>query len=111
MTFTYSGNSQSEFYIENYNIPSNILDSKDEVLIYINGIFTGLTQRNSDAYQLDKIKGCITIKNSNVLALLNTDPLWNVLKRNDYIYIAWKNKYKKTEYVSNIKNQITLVWR
>lgn len=109
-TFLYPGEI-SEFSIEQYGLPNTIFETQDEVLVYVNGVFTGLTRRNSDAYRLDRNKECFTILNSGVLDMLNSDPLWNILRRNDYMYTAWKIKNNASEYKSDIENYITLVWR
>ncbi len=100
----------SELYIENYDLPREILDSNDEILFYLNGQFLCMSRENLD-YKLDKSKGCISFLNSDFVNLLNIDPLESLLNQNYLIYTAWKKQTGKDEYISDKKNKLTLVWR
>ena len=109
VSFIYNNDGSSEFYTDTYGIPTTIFESKDEILIFINGLFTGL--RNKAGYHIDKNKACITIDDPGVLSMLNSDPLWYILSRNDYMYTEWKIRNKKSAYESPIQNKVTLMWR
>ena len=111
MTFSYDPDYYNEMSVDTLHIPSNILETKDEVLIFMNGLFTGLTIRDSDSYHVDQYKGCLTIDNASVLSKLNIDPLYELLKTNDAVYNGWKIRNNKTEYVPDTTNNITIMWR
>lgn len=100
----------NEFYIEKNKIPPEILDTKDEILIYVNGIFTGLSLRDNNNYHIDPYKNCITIDNSKVATMLLNDKMQNVFDLFPKVYEDWKKRHGNMEY-KHKKNKITLVWR
>lgn len=107
-TFEYPG---GEMKLEDLNIPSNILETKDEILIYINGVFTGLSEKDKNSYHTDPYKECLCIDDSKVLQTLNVDPLWALLQKNKAAYDAWKLFTGKSEYKKEQADKITIVWR
>lgn len=107
--YTFNAPGGSEMNLEDLNIPANILETKDEILIYINGVFTGLSAKDKNSYHTDPYKECLSIDNPKVLESLNIDPLWRVLQDKD-TYEAWKLFTGKSAYIPR-KNKITLVWR
>ena len=107
--YTFTAPGGNELSLEALNIPENILETKDEILIYVNGIFTGLSEKDSNSYHTDPYKECLSIDNPKVLETINVDPLWKLLQDKD-TYEAWKLFTNKSEYIPK-KNKITLVWR
>ena len=61
--------------------------------------------------KLDNYKGCVAIRNSQIVELLQTDPLKRILDRNSLAYASWKVRNNKEHYESNKKNVLTIVWR
>ena len=112
-TFLYPNDGSSEIKLSDFGIDADILESTDEVLVYVNGLFTALTRTETNHYRLDPNKEAFTITNPPLLEQLNKDLLWDILRRNDVAYTAWKIKNDTPEYPVNraIKNYITLVWR
>ena len=101
-----------EIYLSKYpEITSDILESKDEVLFYLNGQFLNMSRSKSVDYKLDNYKGCVAIRNSQIVELLQTDPLKRILDRNSLAYASWKVRNNKEHYESNKKNVLTIVWR
>lgn len=100
-----------EIYTEDYGIDNSIVECKDEVLFYLNGQYLGMSRNNENDYKLDIYKGCIAILNSSIVEKLQSDPLKRVLDRNSLAYVSWKTRNNKEKYVSNKKNNLTLVWR
>lgn len=101
-----------EIYLSKYpEITSDILESKDEVLFYLNGQFLNMSRSKSIDYKLDNYKGCVAIRNSQIVELLQTDPLKRILDRNSLAYASWKVRNNKEHYESNKKNVLTIVWR
>ena len=107
--YTFVAPGGSEMNLESLHIPSSILETKDEILIYVNGVFTGLSEKDKNSYHTDPYKECLSIDNPKVLESINIDPLWKLLQ-DKTIYDAWKLFMNKDEYTQK-KNEITIVWR
>lgn len=101
---------QNEWDIEvgKYDLPKEILEASDEILIFFNGMFTGL--RCNFGYKKDKSRGCITFLSSSAVEAICNDPLYNYLMQNQDKRLAYKNEYGH-DYVAKVENRITLEWR
>ena len=101
-----------EIYLDSYpTITSDILESKDEVLFYLNGQLLNMSRNASTDYKLDNYKGCIAIRNPEIVELLQSDPLQKLLDKNSLSYASWKARNNKEHYESSKKNVLTIVWR
>lgn len=101
-----------EIYLSEYpNISADILESKDEILFYLNGQFLNMSRSKSSDYKLDNYKACIAINDHQIVELLQTDPLKRILDRNSLAYASWKARNNKEHYESSKKNVLTIVWR
>lgn len=100
-----------EIAVDDYNIDSEILETSDEILFFLNGQFLNLSRSKYQDYRLDKYKGCIAFLNSEFMSAINTDPLKTLFDRNALIYSAWKKQTGKDSYESNMKNRLTIIWR
>lgn len=97
-------------YIEEKELPPEILDTNDEVLFYVNGQFAGLSRVNND-YYLDKAKNAIVIRNSGFLNVLRkTDRLRELLSNKAQLE-DWRRRTGKQDYVPDKRSKLTLVWR
>jgi hypothetical protein len=94
--------------IAKYDLPKEILEANDEIMIFVNGLYTGL--RRNLGYRLDRARGCITILSSSVIEGICTDPLYNYLQTHQDKRLAYKTKYGH-DYVPKIENKITFEWR
>lgn len=101
----------TELYLKDKDLPLDILETKDEVLFYLNGQFCGLSRSNNQDYKLDRYKNCIAFLSPGFVEILNSDPLKNIFDRNALIYAAWKKQTGKDEYISSVNNKLTIVWR
>ena len=110
-TFKMRYNRIPEFPINDYDINPQVLESKDEVLFYINGLFTGLSRNIVNGYILNKYKSCITFTDRQVATLLANDPLYIDLFENPGKMEAWKKRTGKSEYTTSIKHYITYDYR
>jgi hypothetical protein len=110
-TFKMKYNRIPEFPINDYDIDPQVLETKDEVLFYINGLFTGLSRNIVNGYVLNKYKSCITFNDRKVAALLANDPLYIDLYENPDKMEAWKKRTGKSEYTTSIKHYITYDYR
>ena len=105
------GTALNELSIEDFELDKKILESADEILFYLNGQFTGLSRNKNDDYRLDRYNGCILFMNSDFVEAASKDVLKNLFNQNNYIYTAWKQMTGQSEYVSDKKNALTIVWR
>lgn len=97
---------QKEFNIYYDNLPSSILDTKDFVMIYINGLAYG-----SD-YYIDKDRGSIVLTNQDITNLLGYDRLKQYLESNPAAYKKWKEENNLNSYPEKpITDKITFEWR
>lgn len=97
-------------YLDEYNLNSEILDTNDEILFFLNGQFCNLSKAAGD-YTIDRYKKCITFNNQIFCNMLMNDPLKTALDRNSFMYASWKKNTGRSEYKSNVKNALTIVWR
>lgn len=100
-----------EIYLDKYNIDTSILETKDEVLFYLNGQYLNISRSKSQDYKLDKYKGCIAILNPSVVEILSGDLLKRLLDRNSLAYASWKARHNNKEYSTEQRNILTMVWR
>ncbi|ODV53222.1 hypothetical protein [Lysinibacillus fusiformis] len=107
-TYTNYKPDNQEINVMEHNIPPNILEANDEILIYINGLFTGY-KHNVD-YRKDRAKGVITLLNDSYSRLINYDPLYKFLETDPKKMAKWELKYGRP-YIPKIKNVVTLEWR
>jgi len=99
---------ETEIGVNEYSLPQDILEAADEILIFINGTFTGLT--NNSGYYKDRAKGCITFLVGSATGFLNTDPMYNVLATDQVKKLAYEAKHGHP-YERKVQNLITLEWR
>lgn len=110
-TFELKEEDAMEIYLDKYNIPLDILSSKDEVLFYLNGQFLNLSRSRYKDYKLDSYKGCIAITNSEIIQAFKGDLLKQLFDRNSLAYASWKARNNNKKYESTKKNILTIVWR
>lgn len=101
----------NELFIEENDLNSEILESPDEVLFYLNGQFTGLSRNKNNDYRLDQYNGCIVFQNPDFIEAATRDELKTLFDQNSYIYTAWKRMTGKQSYQPDRKNALTIVWR
>ena len=110
--FLIDTNSQSfAVDLEQNDIPLEILETNDEVLIFVDGLFTGL--KNNDGskftYSRDTSQGLITINSPDVIESIVTDPLYKFFKLNPSAALKYRNKHGE-EYKPK-KKDLILEWR
>ena len=100
---------EQEIIVEKHEeLTLDILEAADEILIFINGCYTGLT--NNSGYYKNKAKGSIQFLVSSAISFLNEDPLYNLLVEDQQRRINFKEKHGY-DYARKVKNTITLEWR
>lgn len=87
-------------------IPKSILESKDFVMIYINGAAYG------KEYIIDMDREAIILTNEDVTSTLGVDYLQQYFLENPEKYIEWKSQNGYAEYQPKpIRDRITFEWR
>jgi len=87
-------------------LPESIIDSKDLIMIYINGLAYGKD------YKIDKDQQKIILTNETITSTFGVDPLEEFFRSNPDEYEAWRIQNGGKEYVAKeIKDTITFEWR
>lgn len=87
-------------------LPESILNSKDFIMIYINGMAYGKD------YRVDLDQGKILLTNDTITSCLGKDPIDEYFKANPKDYEAWRVQNGGKEYVAKKnKDTITFEWR
>ena len=97
-------------FTKEVDIPNNILDTQDTVMIFIDGLYYGLTLNNG--YFIDKTAGVISIKDSSVISAMRKDDVETYLLENPVLKFSYDKEleaYRKRQI--NKLHQITLEWR
>ena len=97
-----------EISVEKYDIPIDILDCGDEILIFIDGVFTGM--RTNIGYLKSVSKGSVSIQSSSVVNAMCTDKLYSDIISSQAKRLAYKNKFGK-DIEQKINNKLTFEWR
>lgn len=108
-TFDFENYSSWDVSMNDYDLPRDMLETPDEVMIFVNGTFAGL--RANIGYRLDLAKNCLSILSPDIIDVLSVDPLLKIFTIDKSRYQAWKLRTGKTEYVPPTKNKLTLEWR
>lgn len=95
--------------IKKYDLPVDIIEAADEILIYINGVFFGL--RNGLGYIKNRAKGSITITDPDALRSINLDYLYNFFSINHEKHLEWQDKHGGKPYERKLNSKVTLEWR
>jgi hypothetical protein len=107
-TFTLHKPDNQEINVVANNIPSSILEANDEIMIFINGLFTGY--KDNVEYRKELQKGTIALLSNRFSQLINYDPLYTYLALNPQKMAKWQLQHG-APYEPKIKNVITLEWR
>lgn len=87
-------------------LPESIIDSKDFIMIYINGVAYGKD------YKIDTDQQKIILSNEEITSTLGVDPLDEFFRSNPSEYEAWRIQNGGKEYVAKpITDTITFEWR
>lgn len=96
---------QNAFSREDDGIPESLINTKDFLKIYINGIFYG------DEYEIDKEKGYVVLNNSYLVQHLGIDPIDLYFKTNPNEHDKYIEEHGKPYYPEQPKDYITFEWR
>lgn len=108
-TITFDNVNDWDIDIAEYGLPPSLLTSKDEVMIYVNGLYTGL--RSGLGYRKDSVEGKLTILSPSVVEAMTADSLQNYFQLNPAGYDKWKARTGQAAYLPKQQSRITLEWR
>lgn len=110
-TITVNNNFTGNLYIydDSVNLPHTILDTQDTVMIFVDGMFYGLSQ--NDGYTISKASNTISVNDNSVISAIRED---NLEQYSAIVNISDIRKEELDAYKlrrANKKHQITLEWR
>lgn len=108
-TINLSAMTSSEIYVDENELPRDILEASDEIMIFINGVYTGL--RNDSGYVKNRHNASITIVDADVANFINDDPLYRLFMMHPEKHILWQQRNGGKPYEQKAKSIITLEWR
>jgi hypothetical protein len=108
-TITVKDINEYDIGIQKYDLPPDIIEAADEILIYINGVFTGL--RNGIGYVKNRSIGAISIQDGEYVELMNNDPLYRLFMLDVDKHFLWQQRHDGQPYEPKINNKVTLEWR
>lgn len=108
-TITWTETDNWDIDVEKYDLPLDILEAQDEILIFVDGTYTGL--RSNFGYRIDRVKGCITILDGEVINMLCKDELASYFAIHPEAAATWQKQHNGVAYTPVISHQITLEWR
>ena len=94
--------------LDHYDIKESILETQDEILIYLNGVFSGL--KNNIGYLKNLGNKEISILSHDFIKALREDGLYSFLEENDEARIKYENQKGET-IKKRLNNKIILEWR
>lgn len=115
-TFEPDPGSKYEVNLDHYGLPLAMLDTNDEIMIFLDGLFFGL--KNNEGYSKDKLSGSLIFKNQDFINSIIGDPLENYLqahalderdKNPNIIYAEQLEEFRKSR--PEKLHTITLEWR
>lgn len=102
--------------LDYYGLPLPILDTSDEILIFLDGLFFGL--KNEEGYHKDRLTGSLILKDQEIVNSIIGDPLEDYLKAHimdaksdnpNYIYEDQLKEFRASR--PQRQHTITLEWR
>lgn len=101
--------------IRHYNLPIGILEPADEIMIYIDGIYTGLRKAVDEnmqafAYAVNRYSGNLTIKDVDWINRITNDPLYTFYESHPEAKLAYQNTHGGDSYQKRC-HSILLDWR
>ena len=93
--------------LDSVGFPAQMLHSKDELKIYVDGLFMGL--RRGDGYRVDRNRNMLNITSSDTVERMVTDPLYEALITNDEA-MKFYIKNQNERMIHELANRTTLTY-
>ena len=99
--------------VEKYDLPLDILEAADEIMIFSDGLYFGPTLNGNEidgGYIKNTARGCITIRQNEILEALNYDEEYLHLRARPYENIEYLERHNNKPY-ERYNAKLTLEWR
>lgn len=103
-----SSNFAGELFIENYGLDPSILEASDEILIFVNGIYTGV--KLHDGYKLNISRNSIMITDPDVNNMIRSDSEYQYLVGHPSEHAKYLTQNNNVEYKQKETDMI-IEWR
>lgn len=100
----------SKIVLEDYGLDASLLETTDEIKIYIDGAFFGLKKDVGYRKIINIAHPVLEIIDADAIEMLTSDPLYNFYQSHPEEQIIYKNTHNSQEYVPPEKD-IILEWR
>jgi hypothetical protein len=97
-----------DIQVNKYNLSEEILESTDEIMIFVNGLFYGT--RDLISYRLDKYRNTITLLDVDIVDKIISDPLYSFLMNNPAALAKYEKLNGGKPYILKPK-MLTIDWR
>ena len=96
--------------LDQYDLVASLLETNDEIKIYVDGCFFGLKKDQGYRKLIDVAHPTLEIIDPDVIQRLTSDPMLDFLRTNPEEMLAYKNTHDGEEYLPPAKD-IILEWR
>ena len=96
--------------LDQYDLVASLLETTDEIKIYVDGAFFGLKKDEGYRKAIDVMHPTLEIIDPDVIERLTTDPMLNYLQTHPEEMLIYKNTHDGKEYLPPAKD-IILEWR
>ena len=96
--------------LDQYDLTASLLETTDEIKIYVDGSFFGLKKDQGYRKVIDVMHPTLEIIDADVIERLTSDPMLNYLQEHPEEMLAYKNTHNGEEYLPPAKD-IILEWR
>jgi hypothetical protein len=112
-TIQLNGHPVYDISIDKYDIPLDILEASDEIMIFADGLYYGPTLNGDEVdggYVKNVSRGCITIRQDEILETMNHDELYLHLRAKPTENNAYLRRKDNVPYERH-NAKLTLEWR
>lgn len=112
-TIQLDGHPVYDIDIEKYDLPPDILEAADEIMIFADGLYFGPTLNGNEidgGYIKNVARGCITIRQDEILEAINHDEEDVHLRTHPYEKITYLKRHENKPY-ERYNAKMTLEWR
>lgn len=112
-TIKLSGHPTYEISVDKYNLPIDILEASDEIMIFADGLYYGGTlngDKLNGGYTKNPARGCITINQEEILDAINQDEEYLLLTASPTENIRYLKNHENQPY-ERYNATLTFEWR
>lgn len=112
-TIQLEGHPTYDIDVEKYDLPLELLEAADEIMIFADGLYFGPTLNGNEidgGYIKNVARGCVTIRQQEILEAMNYDEEYLHLRARPYENIEYLNRHDNKPY-ERYNAKLTLEWR